>query len=222
MYPMIEKKLNQYFDEHYNSIKNQVKKSDLKFSFKEKNYYFTYQHKKNSDLTFKIVYSKEKKITSTYQQDFVDGKSFLNKYLKKISSSVQSVLKDENIEDLSLKTTTTLNDLSEKERNKILTNKAKEVPFYEVEYTTSILNLSTQQMKEKLEDIHNLLKKNKINPSSYQVKFTLEGNGMKGFILRNVSANLIEYGKVENIINTLYQTGQKIDQSTKMEMEELK
>ena len=71
----VEEKINTYLESNYQDIINKVDKEDIKYegtTFTKK-----ITSKTNKNLFFYVKYS-DKKITDTYKQDYIEGKS-LNK-----------------------------------------------------------------------------------------------------------------------------------------------
>ena len=223
LYPQIEKKLNTYFQEHYLSIKNEVSKSELKYSYQEKSYYFLYKNKQNENLSFQLTYTKNKKIKSTYQQDYVKGQSFLNKLCEKFEKEIQKLFKQDELSTIQVERKKNMTDFKKKEKQQLLLEKEqKKVAFYQIRLSTSLFNLNAKEMRKKMQTIDAVLKKNGYQPLTYQVTFTLRSDGTKGFIVKNITRDVLASEKLETILNTLSQTKQNKDENTKIEMEELK
>ncbi len=223
LYPKIKKELDTYFNEHYLSILKEVDKSELLFNFDDKSYKYVYQNKQNEKLSFELIYTKKKKIKSTYQQDYVEGKSFLNSLSKDFQKEIQKILKKEELSPIKVENQMILSDLKKKEKEKLLSKKERtKVAFYQVEFSKTISSLNAKEMVDVLTRVDELLKKKSYHPLSYQVQFTLQSDGTKGFILKNVTRKTLLEGKLETIINQLYQNEKTKDENTGIEMEELK
>lgn len=222
LYPVIEKKLQDYFQKHYSSIMKEVKQQDLKFSFKDKSYQFTYQNEKNKDLTFTLTYTKEKKIISTYQQDYVQGKSFLKAKGNEVKQELKEALgKADLLSTVDVETISSLDMLTQKQKKLILQpGKEKTVPFYTIVFSVTVPELTAKEMVATLKEIDTILKAKKFTPLCYQGKFVLSTDGTKGFLLKNVSRQMIQEGDLENSINLLYQSKMKKSPSG-FEMEEI-
>ena len=116
-----------------------------------------------------------------------------------------------------------LSDLKKNEKEKLLSKKERtKVAFYQVEFSKTISSLNAKEMVDVLTRVDELLKKKSYHPLSYQVQFTLQSDGTKGFILKNVTRKTLLEGKLETIINQLYQNEKTKDENTGIEMEELK
>ena len=81
----VDTKLNEYIDNNYNSVINDINIGDTKFQ--ENTYSKKITNKKNNDLYFYIKY-KNQKITSTYQKDYVEGKTLSNNITKYLNKNI--------------------------------------------------------------------------------------------------------------------------------------
>lgn len=220
LYPKIEKELHHYFEKHYQTIQNEVIEGKLVYSFQEKSYSLLYQNQKNHDLSFELIYHKNKKITSTYQKDYVEGNQFLKKTTMQIQKEIEKILQ-ENVSKVNIESTMTLDKMKSKTKKQLLKQPSKKIAFYEVQFTTTLLNLSAHEMQEKLKKIDALLEENECNPLYYQGKFVLQSDGTRGLILRNITRDIIQKGELETILNQLYQEEKTKDTNSGIEMEEI-
>ncbi len=220
LYPILEKKLTDYFEKNYQEIKEEVQKKELKFNFDDKSYSIEYQNKKHPDLSFFLLYTKKKKIQSTYQEDYIEGKTLLDKKCKKISKEIQKLLQNENFSSIQVKKKRTLNEVNTKEKKKLLEGEGKEISFYQVVVTTSLSNLDGKEIQKILKKMDTILEEEDYNPETYQAKFLLSEDKTRGVKIQNITREILQKNQLETILYQLYQTKEKIDTKSKIEMEE--
>ena len=122
----LEKKLTTYINNHYQEIIDDVEIGKLHY---DHSYYINVYNKNNHNLFFKVIY-KNKKIASTYKEDYVLGKTLLKKYEK----SIESELKSKKYQSIKVHFLDNLNDFDTSTKNKLLNNNSiKSLPIYKIE-----------------------------------------------------------------------------------------
>ena len=124
----VDTKLNEYIDNNYNSVINDINIGDTKFQ--ENTYSKKITNKKNNDLYFYIKY-KNQKITSTYQKDYVEGKTLSNNITKYLNKNITPKINKDtlSIDKISISFNTKLNNCNDIIKESLL-KKEYQMPLY--------------------------------------------------------------------------------------------
>lgn len=178
--PKIENIINDYIEENYTNL--DLNKSKVTH---ENNYYTVkLTNKTNKNLYFYINYSK-KKITDTYQEDYIEGKSLINHLNKKLEKTISDKTKN----NCKVKISNTLNNFSDRVKEKLLTEENIEsLKIYTVELeisTTWDSNIITNE----LTTIINNLETNNITPKNYNITINDLNDITKTVKINNLTKN---------------------------------
>ncbi len=194
--PVFEKKadkeINAYIEENYNDLKD-IKKENTKFI--NNKYVKIIRHKDNKNYYFKIAY-KNKKITDTYKQDYVEGSTFL----KYISKKIKKDIKDKVQKDYTVIIDSKLDKFSEKTKENIIKEKellSSEIFILEIKVNSEF---NTKSITSSLSSIHKKLINNNIKAKSYN--FTIKDpKTNKEMKINNLKINKYLNNIITDIIN---------------------
>ncbi len=124
----VEEKIDEYIKDNYSDIDKDVKKEKLKQ--KNNSYSIKIYNKNNKNLFFYITY-KDKKITSTYPKDYLEGNSLTSYYNKKINKDLKAKNKNSNFSNLTISYDVKLNDCTDLIYKRLINNKYN-LPIYTI------------------------------------------------------------------------------------------
>ena len=183
----LEKKLTTYINNHYQEIIDDVEIGKLHY---DHSYYINVYNKNNHNLFFKVIY-KNKKIASTYKEDYVLGKTLLKKYEK----SIESELKSKKYQSIKVHFLDNLNDFDTSTKNKLLNNNSiKSLPIYKIELTKKVKTVNSNSIKKLITDFYYYCNNKKIKPKYYS--FVINDN----IVLTKVTEDIILY-RLDDVIN---------------------
>lgn len=156
--PKIEEKLKNYAEKTYKEDKENFSYNKIKRT--GDTYYLKVENKKNKHLYFNVNYE-NKKITDTYQKDYLEGNT-LNKYMEEeLNKTLQT--KENPYNKYKVVYNTKLTDMTSSVKRKLI-NKNYNIQVYTIEVETSYKDLT--ELKEILQNLtlytttQNLLPKN--------------------------------------------------------------
>ncbi len=190
----VDKKLNNYIKENYklNNIKTtKTKYIDTVYQKKvvstlNNNYYF-------------IVYYDKKKITDTYQKDYVEG----NTFLKHISKSIQNTIYKKNNTKYTISINNKFNNFTEEVKTKIFKEEDLEsLSIYTLSYKLKT-TFDNKTISNQIINIDKNLSSNNINPKSYEITITDEKDITNSIKINGINRNIINSNKLNNIIDDI-------------------
>ena len=201
--PKVEKKLLEYIDNNYMEEKTNLNIGKIKYIKNKDKYQIKLTNNTNSNLYFYVSY-KNKKISSTYQKDYIEGNSLFTKfnseYNKNISNSKVSFSKN-------------LNNYPTTISEQIINNDIKSLPIYSVEKELTI-NSHTESII--VNEIINFYNKNKslgYKPKEYNliivdkndINFSIKiDNLTEDLIINNINEIISAIIKNDNSIMNKY------------------
>lgn len=193
--PHIKNKLEDYLKENYkeqSNLKTNISYKEDKFILKviseeNKNYYFN-------------IYYKDKKITDSYQEDYIKG----NTYFKYLEKQLQKDIK----KNLDIKTkidiATTLNSMTSKTKKKVLIDEdIKQLKIYTLSSELIIEQWNTQSITNDITTFINKLEKEDIKPNSYILTITNSNNLNQSVEITNITTDLIQNNKLNLVIDDI-------------------
>lgn len=193
--PHIKNKLINYLEKTYKEQANlttNISYNKDKFILKviseeNKNYYFN-------------IYYKDKKITDSYEEDYIKGNTYF-KYLEK------KLQKDIN-KNLDIKTTidiaTTLDSMTSKIRKNVLIDEdIKSLKIYTLSSELIIEEWNTQSITNDITTFINKLEKEDIKPNSYILTITNSNNLNQSVEITNITTDLIQNNKLNLVIDDI-------------------
>lgn len=193
----IDKRLNTYIQKNYKEIINEV--NIKKTKYEKTKYTKKIINKKNKKLYFYLYYS-NKKIKSTYENDYIKGEKFLNYIENTISKNIK---KKTNI-NYEIKIKTTYNKFNDYTKEKLLQEKNLEsLSIYTLKEDFIIEEFNTNEIYNKIMKLNNNLEKNNIFPKNYNITFILKKNPTKSIEINNLTSDLIKNNDLKSIINDI-------------------
>ncbi len=193
----IDKKLNSYLKENYTSIINELKIGNT--NYKNTVYQLKITSLENKDLYFYLKYS-NKKITDTYKEDYLEGKTLLSK----ISSDIEKELNTKYSKEFKVTILTTLDKSSEQIKDKFIKEEnISSLPVYSLE-TTLKTSWSQDAIAKEIISFHSRLLQDNINPKSYNLILVDKKGENKSIKINNLTKKQIENNKtLASIINDI-------------------
>ena len=190
--PKIEEKLLKYIDEKYISLKNDLTISKVKHIKDENTYQIKLSNNNNKNLYFFVNY-KNRKITDTYQSDYVEGMSLYSnlekEYKKKLKNSSLDFYKK-------------LNEYPETIRQQVINQDTIKLPLYRV---STELTINNHTQKTIINSISKFYLKNKelgYSPKEYEIVLVDKNDISFSVKISNLTENLI-INNINEIISAI-------------------
>lgn len=193
----VEKKLTAYLKESHADIKENLNIS--KVTYDKTKYQMKVTSKENKYLYFYIFY-KNKKITSTYNSDYLEGNSLFNKLEKNLK---QKIKKETSLET-EVSMNTTLNKYTKVIQQEIIKNKKiHNLKVYNITLDLIVSAITTQELTTQLTKINQKLNTNNITPSYYNITYTDKQDITNALEIKNLSKEIIESSSFPRIIDDI-------------------
>ena len=193
--PKIEKKLTEYLNKEYPEIKDELKIENTKY--KNTIYTMKVTSKKNKNLSFNINYS-NKKISDTYENDYLKGKTFL----KHINKNIQKEIKQKTKKNYKTEINTNLNEFTTSISDKILKEEnLSNLRIYTLEKNIYIQNFTPQILSSEIINSIKELESQEITPRTYT--FIINDKDNKTLKITNFTYKTIENNQYNQIINDI-------------------
>jgi uncharacterized protein YpmB len=124
----VEEKINDYIKDNYSDIEDDIKKEKIKQD--NNSYSIKIYNKNNKNLLFYVKY-KDKKITSTYDKDYLEGNSLTTYYNKKINKDLKNKNTNSSFSNLTISYDVKLNDCTDLIYKRLIDNKYN-LPIYTI------------------------------------------------------------------------------------------
>ena len=176
----INEKINTYLKENYTDLNSSINKSELNYI--NTTYKMKITSKKNKNLYFYLTY-KNGKITDTYKEDYLEGKSLLNNLNNKMTKEINSKTKD----TYKINFISTLDNYNSQVQDKIINeNNLLNLKFYYIEKEITINSFDSYTItNEIIKNINNLLSNN-ITPKYYEFTFINKNDITTSLKLSNI------------------------------------
>ena len=197
--PHIKNKLENYLKENYKEQSN-LKTS---ISYKEDKFILKVISEENKNYYFNIYY-KDKKITDSYKEDYIEGNTYFKYLEKKLEKDIKKNLDIKTKIDIA----TTLNSMTSKTKKKVLIDEdIKQLKIYTLSSELIIEQWNTQSITNDITTFINKLEKENIKPNSYNLTITNSNNLNQSVEITNITTDLIENNKlilvIDDIINNI-------------------
>ncbi len=168
----IDTKLQKYIEKNY---ANNLSEFNIgKTSFKNNEYIKKITSRENNSLYFLVKY-KNKKISSTYQKDYSEGATLINKAETKLNKDLTNKLKTVKSDELlTISYNTKLNNCTKIIQEQLLKENFN-IPLYTINIEKTIL-FSTQTINQELINLDNLITNLNFKPKNYNITFTNQTN----------------------------------------------
>ncbi len=192
-----QKEIDKYFEENYKEIKDNT--TQEKIALKDGIYSMKIVSKKNKNLYFYIKKEK-KKITDTYKEDYLEGRTLLNALSKKIEKEI----KEKTHTKPTIKMTSTLDEFITSTQEKIIQEEnLLELKFYTLEKELLINNWSTEEIVKQIIDTMNIYESQNITPKNYIFIITNENNITESVEIKNITSNFTNNSENNKIIDDI-------------------
>ncbi len=197
--PRIDKKLNEYLKDNYTSVINELNIGNT--NYKNTEYQLKITSFENENLYFYLKYS-NKKITDTYKEDYLEGKTLLTK----ISTDLEEELNKKYNQNFKVTFITTLDKFSKQVKEKIIKEEnisSLSIYTLESEITSS---WNSEAITLEIQSFYNTLKQDNINPKIYNITINDSNKENKSIKINNLSKEIIENNEtlitiINDIIN---------------------
>lgn len=190
----IEEKLTTYINSNYQEIKKDLNIHKINYQPGSHLYKIKLINKQNKNLFFYVSYQ-NKKISSTYQKDYVEGNSLLTFYKKKFEKEINDGRK--------LKTTLTftkkLNSYTSDIKENLINNQIKSLPIYQLKTELKPASFTINDISSSIQTYHQYIISLGYNPKSYTFKVLFEDIN-NSFEIKNITSELIN-NHTEELIN---------------------
>ena len=166
-----EKAINSYFNDNYNKL--DVLSSDLEYNKDDNSYSITYYDKDYKELNF-IIKSINNKITDNYEDNFVKGKSIIEKCEKLVLEKYNEVFKNTNYKDIKIEFKT-LDKYSDEEKKDILEENIYNTGYYSVSYYVKVDSLDEIYLNNLINSFNTIAANNGLGTNNYSVTFDNNG-----------------------------------------------
>ena len=166
-----EKAINSYFNDNYNKL--DVLSSDLEYNKDDNSYSITYYDKDYKELNFTIK-SINNKITDNYEDNFVKGKSIIEKCEKLVLEKYNEVFKNTNYKDIKIEFKT-LDKYSDEEKKDILEENIYNTGYYSVSYYVKVDSLDEVYLNNLINSFNTIAEEFGLITNSYSVTFDNNG-----------------------------------------------
>lgn len=195
--PKALNKINEYLDEHYSEIKNDLILEDP--IFKNNRFTMKIKSKINNNLYFYISYG-NRKINDTYQNDYLKGNTLLNK----IKDDLKKEIKNKTNIDSNLTINTTLDECPNNLKTRILEeDNLSSLKIYDVEIEILIDKWNKDEIINKIDNIIKEFTTNNISPKKYNLILENKNDITEILIINNITENFIKDKNKELIINDI-------------------
>ena len=195
--PRIKNKMNTYIEENYKNISNEIKTGEI--TYQDQKFSMKITSKENSNYYFYIEY-KDKKITDTYQEDYIEGKTFLNTTKEKLENEIKT-LTGINCE---IKINNTLNNYTSQVKERIIKeDNLKELKFYSIKIDLEINNWNEKEITKEIIKKLNLLKENNYNPKFYTIVINNKKDITQSIEISNITYDFLTNNYNEQIIKDI-------------------
>lgn len=161
MLPKVEMKMKEYLQEK-NLILGNTKIEPIKYNEKEKRFERKIISNDNQNLYFYLYYQK-KRITSTYEEDYVLGKTLLS-HLEKV------IKQDIGEKNITISISTPLNQFNKKVKKRLLKEEnLKSLKIYTLEKELTVPDFSHTTIIKALSDLVQTSHQLEITPKNYTV-----------------------------------------------------
>ena len=190
----INKTINNYIDTNYKDLKDEfiIGKTTRKNNL----YYKKIVNNKNKYLNFIITY-KNNKISSTYKEDYLEGRSLFNVLEKQMNEKLNNINKGDNYKALKVSYDIKLNNCTNNIKNKLIKGNY-DLSLYTINDSKTI-NLNEVEIQNEIQKLHNYILSLKLNPKNYRLTYTDLNNETKSITIEfneELLINNINIGKL--------------------------
>ena len=162
---------NTYYEENYKDL--DVSRGDLKYNKDDNSYSITYYDKDYDELNFTIK-SINNKITDNYKENYVKGKSVIEKSTNLVLEKYEETFKNTNFQNIKIEFKD-LNQYSKAEAIDILEGNIYNTSYYSVSYYVKVDSLDDVYLNNLINSFNSIALSNGLNTNNYSVSFDNNG-----------------------------------------------
>lgn len=203
MTPMLNKKVDEkmfnYLQENYAKDLDVNGLGVSKTKYKNHSYQKTIYNPTNDKLNFTIIY-KNKEFSDNYQENYVEGKEFLNYISNKTNQIIHNYYKEKTKVTIDKK----LNEYNDKIKEKLLKEDnliALSIYNLDIELTS---NLSETDITKLLIDTNTTLESSGIIPRTYSFTIIDTKDVAKYITIKNIKPDLIKSNSINTVIKNIF------------------
>lgn len=195
--PKVNEKLNNYLTTNYKNIINDTIQEET--TYKDRKFTMKITDKINENHYFYITYDNGK-ITDTYKEDYIQGKTLLKKITKDLEKEIYEKTKINakvNILSSLDEYTTKVQDIILKEKNLL------NLKIYSVDINIDLDTLNATNATTTITDTLNKFIEKKINPKSYTITINNLNDITETIEIYNITNDFVNNSNKEKIINDI-------------------
>lgn len=166
-----EEDINAYYEENYGNL--DVRPGDFVYNEDDNSYSITYYDKDYEDLNFTIT-STNNKITDNYEDNFVKGKSVIEKSADLVLEKYNEVFKNTNYQNIKVEFKD-LDKYNDAEVIDILEGNIYNTGYYSVSYYVKVDSLDDIYLNNLINSFNTIALNNGLVTSNYSVTFDNNG-----------------------------------------------
>lgn len=187
--PRIKERLVTYAEENYKNIYKDFSYGKIKYNIGKENYQLKVINKNNKHLYFYLIYNhNSKKISSTYKNDYVEGKSLLNFYKKRFEKSLNKNSRNKHYVSFNKK----LNEYDTIVEEKLLEDKdISSLKIITVKTSIKIDSFDEKEITSNITKEYSNINKKGITPKLYSFEVLFDDE-LKSFLVENLTEEIIK------------------------------
>ena len=193
----IDEKFNKYILKNYKDLHSEfnIEKTEyIKTKYKAK-----ISNKANNHLYFYLYYS-NKKITSTYKKDYLEGKTLISYTEKKL----KTILKQKTNKNYKVAINKKLNQYTSHIKENLQNqNKIETLKIYTIYDELLLNNYNTETISNELINLDESLNKKNITPKDYTIIITNKKNIAESIKIFNITPEVIKSKYLNTIIDDI-------------------
>ncbi len=198
--PKIDQKLKEYVKEQYPNLTKEINIRKTTYHKKKAAYFMRIENKKNKDLYF-IVHYKNKKITSSYKTDYLEGKTLLSK----LENELEAQLRNKVNNKITLHFTQKLNEYNYSIYDRIISNDhIQELSIYNINAELESNDFQINSLVTSISNFYHFINHEDYHPNYYQLRIIHSKNITKEIKLKFLNEKLITQN-LEEIIEGIIQ-----------------
>ena len=195
--PKVQKEMESYLTEKYPELNN-IKKSTV--TYQSNKYQMKITSKNNKNLYF-YINRKNKKITDTYQKDYVEGNSLFSYLTKKL----QNEIKQKTSTNIKVNILSTLDKYTTKTKEQILLeDNLLQLKFFIIEKEELVKEWNATAITNQLINSIELFTNNDITPKSYTFNITNEEDITESIEIKNINKDSLTKEIIQDILDDNY------------------
>ena len=195
--PKAEEKLTSYIDSNYSEIRDDIILGDVEY--KNQKYQMKIKAKENSNYYFYLYY-KNKKYSSTYKKDYVEGEAYFSYLKKKMSKDISKKTK----EAVKINIINTLDSFTDKVQEAIIKeDNLLELKFYTIEKEFTPTKWKSDDICNDITFFVTLCQNKGINPKSYTFIITNSKDITQSIKITKITDEFIDNPERKQIIEDI-------------------